>query len=502
MRAPSPGSRLAVALLALLAVSGCGDSGLWDRWRAERAFWHAQREVERILVRPQVAKPADYARAEAGFRAIVDRFPASRWARADATGTTAEVALIAGRSAIALARLAEVQSRVPQAIAEYARAEEEWGAIPEIAAEAAVRRAAALSSAEDPAAVEAWEHVARAFPAADPVTGAPRGDHLQAVRQLTDAFEARGRRAERDSLLTAEEAVGERWLAAHPGDPSGPSWIDAVVEARARRGDSDGALAFARRALAGEYHVVRSERERRVIDLGERCLSIGRPDSALAYARWAVGEFDGMGELRARDLEARAFRAAGERDSALAVYESIVNDFPRRLDAAVEARFQRAVLLEESGRWPLARTEYSALCAAAPTHPRALESWQRVIRHHRSAGEEDLARIETEHALQALDQLTSMQNDEAERLRTREARVAVLFAAGRTRDGIRDLQDLWSTGGMSFAGAALGETAAREAESTLHDPALARSLWQILARSAPDRELRGRATAALARLAS
>ena len=495
-------TRVAAALLALIAVSGCGDAGLWERWRAERAFWHAQREVERILVRPQVAKPSDYARAEAGFRAIVDGFPASRWARAGATGTTAEVAVIAGRSAIALARLAEVQSRVPQAIAGYARAEEEWAAIPDIALEAAVRRAAALSHVDDPAAPAAWEHVARAFPAADPATGAPRGDHLQAVRQLTDAFEARGRLAARDSLLTAEEAIGERWLAAHRGDPAGPSWIDAVVEARARRGDSDGALAFARRVLAGEFHVVRSERERRVLDLGERCLSLGRPDSALAYARWAASEFDGAGQLHALDLEARAFRAGGRRDSALAVYDRIVNDFPRRQDATVEARFQRAVLLEESGRWPLARAEYSALCAEAPTHPRSLESWQRVIRHHRSAGEEDLARIETEHALEALDQLVSMQNDEGERTRTREARVAVLLAAGRTRDGIRDLQDVWSTGGLTVTGAVLGETAAREAETTLHDPALARSLWQILARSSPDRELRGRATAALARLAS
>ena len=126
----------------------------------------------------------------------------------------------------------------------------------------------------------------------------------------------------------------------------------------------------------------------------------------------------------------------------------------------------------------------------------------RVVRHHRNAHEEDLARIETEHALAALDQLITMQNDEAERSRIREARVAVLFAAGRTREGIRDLQDVWAAAGLTLTGAALGESAAREAETTLHDPALARSLWQILARSSPDRELQGRANAALARLAS
>ncbi|HZJ69941.1 MAG TPA: tetratricopeptide repeat protein, partial [Planctomycetota bacterium] len=384
-----------------------------------------------------------------------------------------------------------VQSGLPKALADYERAEREWAVFPDLAREAAVRRASALARAGGAVAPGAWEHVARMYAAIDPRSGAPQADHLQAVRQLADALEGRGGIAARDSLLVAEEGIAERWLAAHPGDPAGPAWVDVVTDARARRGDARGALASARRVFAPEFHIVRSEREDRVIDLGERCLQFGRADSALAYARWAVGEFDGPDRLRGLDLEARAFRAAGRRDSALDVYERIVNDYPRRLDVVVEARFQRAVLLEEAGRWPLARAEYSALCAAAPTNPRALESWQRVVRHHRDAGEEDLARIETNHALTALDELIATQNDEGERTRTREARVAVLFSAGRTREAIRELQDVWATGGLTEAGAGLGEVAAREAETALHDPALARSLWQILARSSPDRVIQG-----------
>jgi tetratricopeptide (TPR) repeat protein len=495
-------SRSFPLIALLLGLSGCGDPGLWDRWRAERAFWHAQREVERILVRPQVAKPSDFARAEAGYRAIVVTFPASRWARAAAAGTTAEVAMIAGRSAIALARLEEVQSRLPEALADYERAEREWAGFPELAIEAAVHRADALARVDSSASTVAWEHVARAFPAIDPATGAPLHEHLQAVRHLTDELEAHGRLAARDSLLTAEEAVAESWLAMHPGAAAGTAWLDVAIESRARRGDRFGALASARRALTAGFHLTSAERERRILDLGERCLSFDRPDSALPYARWAVGEFAGSSHLRALDLEARVFHAAGKRDSAIVVYGRILGENERRQDVAVEARFQRAVLLEEAGRWPLARAEYSALCAAAPTHARALESWERVVRHHRAAGEVDLARIETEHALAALDQLVTMQNDVAVRTRTREARVAVLLAAGRTREGIRDLQEVWANAGLTPVGAALGEIAAREAEAALHDPTLARSLWQILARSSPDRELQGRANAALARLAS
>ena len=488
------------AAFALLALAGCGDSGLWARWRAERAFWHAQREVERILVRPQVARPADYARAEAGVRAIVDAFPASRWARPGARGTAAEVAAIAGRSQIALAKLAEVQARVPEALAGYARAESTWSGFPDLALEAATHRATLLASRNDPGAPAAWEHVARAFAAADPASGAPRPEHLQAVRVLAREFVARGRSAEIDSMFRAEEATATAWLSGHPHGANGPAWIDVLADARSRRGDVDGALAAAREVLTGAFPLDEAGRERRVLDLGERSLAAGRGDSALAYARWADRDFAGPARLQGLDLEARAFRAVGARDSALDAYERLLGDFPRQQSEAAEARFQRAVLLEEMGRWELARAEYSALCAAAPTHPRSLESWQRVIRHHLQAHEDDLARIETEHALATIDQLIGMQHDEAERTRVSEARVGVLLAAGRTREAVHDLQDLWASSGVTAAGAALGETAALEAQSRLHDAALARSLWQILARSSPDRELQKRATAALAQL--
>ncbi len=499
MSVPGSVRRWIVSAAALLALAGCGDAEHRERWRAERASWHAQREVDRILVRPQVAKPSDFARAEAGFRAIVAEFPAARWGAPGARGMTAEIGRISARSAVALARLAELQNRTAEALAGYRSAESAWTAYPDVALEAAMLAAATRTRIDDPGAPAAWEHLARTYAADDPTTGEPRGAWLEAARQLADGFEAAGRTASRDSVLRAEEQTAERWLGAHAGHPASPLWMDAIAEARSRRGDAAGALAVERGALAQDFRLAAPERLRRILDLGERSLAAGRADSAMTYARWADREFEGIDRLRPLDLEARAFRVAGERDSALGVYDRILTEFPRREGEAAEARYQRAVLLEELDRWPLARSEYSALFAASPTHPRALQSWQRVILHERAAHQEELARIETEHALGALDQLIAMQHDEGERARTREARIGVLLAAGRTREGIRDLQDLWAAAGVTMTSGPLGETAAHEAETGLHDPALARSLWQILARSSPDRELRGRASAVLAR---
>jgi tetratricopeptide (TPR) repeat protein len=505
---PAPrGLRWARAFLWLPAlgilVAGCGDPVLWARWRAERSFWHAQRDVDRVMVKPRVASPKDYAKAEAAFRAILDDFPASRWARAGASEMELDVAEISGRSALALARLAELQSRGEEAVAGYARAELEWRALDDLALEAAVLKASALDGlgAADRGLHE-WQHVLRDYRPLEPAGGGPRRGHLEALGRMESGLAALGRSAARDSMLRAEEDRFAAALAAKPGGAAAAALADAVAECRDLRGDLDGALDARRLVLALSPPIGDAERAQRLIEMGERLLEAGRPDSALVYARWVGRQYFGLAQLSAFDLEARAQREAGRPDSALAAWSRILSDFPRQENAGAESRFQRAVLLESLDRWTLARTEFSVLCAAYPSHPRALESWARVVRHLRERGETEMARIETDHALAAIGQLITMQHDANERGRVVQAKVAVLFAAGRSEEGIRELQGVWSALGMSDTGARLGEVAAVEAERTLGDRALARRLWQILVRSAPDPELRRRAAEALDRLGS
>ena len=499
---PAPPQALALALAGLaLLVSGCGDPVLWARWRAERAFWHAQRDVERVLVKPRVASPKDYARAEAAFRAIVTEFPAARWARAGAVGMEHDVAEVSGRSALALARLAELQSRGEEAVAGFARAESDWKALGDLALEAAVLRASALENmGRADEALHAWQHVAREYEALDPATGAPRRAHLEALRRLAQAFAAAGRAAARDSMLRSNEAGYSAALAVRRGGGVAAELADALAECRELRGDLGGALDARRRVLNAAPPVGEAERARRVLAIGERLLDAGQPDSALAYSRWVARDYFGLLRLSALELAARAHRAAGRPDSALGTWSRIVSEYPRQEDAAADARFQRGVLLQSLGRWTLARTEFSALCATFPAHPRSLEAWERVVRHLRETGEKEMARIETGHALGAIDQLISMQHDAGERARAIEARAAVLLAAGRAEEGIRELQGVWSAVGMSPNGARLGAVAATAAERELGDRALARRLWQILVRSAPDPELRRRGSEALERL--
>jgi len=486
------------ALALLLLVTGCGDPVLWARWRAERALWHAQREANRTMIRPRAVSPQDYARAEAAFRAIVAEFPAERWARRDATAMELDVAEVSGRAALALARLAELQSRGDEAVAGYARVESDWAALVDLALEAAVLRAEALERLARPAeAANAWERVLRDHPAFEAHGGGPRRAHLEALRRLAAGLASAGRSAGRDSLL-AEAEQRFAGAAARTSGRATVELLDGVAECRFLRGDLDGSVAIERQVLASKLPIDDTERARRRLALGERLLAAGRADSALACALQVGREAFGDPRLAAYDLEARAQVAAGRPNAALEAYGRILSDFPRQPSAGAEARFARGRLLESLDRWTLARTEYSALCAAHPSHPRALEAWLRVVRHHRAEGEAELARIETEHALGSIDQLVAMQHDPVERGRMVEGRAAILLAGGRTADAIRELQGLWSSLGLSAEGARLGAAAAEAAERELGDRALALRLWQILARSSPDAELRRRAAAEIA----
>ena len=184
--------RVVALALALATLCGCGDPILWARWRAERDFWKAQRKVDRILVSPRNAGPQDFRRAEQAFRSIGIEFPASRWGRSGASRMETDVAEISARSALALARLAELQSRGEEAVAGYAAVERDWGLLPELVLEAAVLRAAALErQRRADEALQVWGSISRRFEIVDASQGTVRGPVVDAGLRVAEALAAR-----------------------------------------------------------------------------------------------------------------------------------------------------------------------------------------------------------------------------------------------------------------------------------------------------------------------
>ncbi len=496
-----PGQMAALLGLALLAV-GCGDRGLWARWRAERGAWRAQRAVERIEINPRLAGAADWARADAACRLVTAGFPAEAWsARARAGDSMAsEVLEASGRAALLWARLEDLRERPGAALAAYERARSDYAAAPGLSLGAAVAQARLLADLGRPGeAEEVWCAIARDYPAADPRTGALFDAVLDAPLLLARDRRARGDTEGADSVLRAAEGTYLHLLPAQRGLPAAPALWVRVSEARSARGDAAGARGALRHALADPAGAAMAPRL--VLMLARRALESAQPDTALAYADWAARGFGGAARPAALLVAAQAWRARGAPDSALQAYERLLEEEPGDLDKAAEARFGRARLLEDLGRWDQARGEYHALASAVPTHPLAFESMVRVVRYHLGRGERGLGLTEARHALAALDALIANQQDDDVQVRAGEARARLLFETDDTRGGCGALAALLRRYSEAPLDAALLTKAAEAAETRLNDTDLALELYRAAAARAVAPELRRRARAAVGRLA-
>lgn len=493
-----------VALLLGLAllVAGCGDGRLWARWRAERGAWRALRAVERIEINSRLAGAADWERADAACRSVTTSFPAEAWSvRARAGDSMAYGVLEAsGRAALLQGRLEDLRERLDVALAAYDRARSDYAAVPAISLGAAVARAGLLAEAGRAAEAEAaWSVIARDYPAADPRTGMVFDAVLDAPLLVARDRRARGDVTGADSVLRSAEAACLRLLPARRGLPAAPALWGRVSEARSARGDAAGARVALRQALADPAAAPMAPWL--VLTLARQALESGLPDTALAYAAWAARDFGGAARPAALLDAARAWRARGVPDSALQTYEWLLQEESDDLDRMAEARFERARLLEDLGRWDQARGEYHALVSAMPTHALAFESMMRVVRHHLGRGERGLGLTEARHALAALDALIASQQDDDVQVRAGEARARLLFETDDIRGGCGALAAVLRRYPEAPLDAALLMRAGEETETRLNAPDLAIELYQAAAARAVAPELRRRARTAVDRLA-
>ncbi|MBI5709893.1 MAG: hypothetical protein HZC42_06250 [Candidatus Eisenbacteria bacterium] len=489
-----------LAVAALLALAGCGDSALWARWRAERGLARAERLLARVQVNPRLAPEADVARAAAACRRLVAEFPPAAWAGPAGRSTPGrEIVTASGRAALALARLDALRGRTDAALEGYARVRTEWSEVLPVAIEAAVSRARLLErSGRVDEAVAAWLDLAHDFPPAEPQSGRPLPEVMDAPLFAARDRLARGERAAADSLLRDAERTWTDAAARERGRPAAPELWVRLADARTARGDAAGARDALRQALAEPAGGVLAPRL--VLTLAQRALEAGAPDTALAYTAWAERGFGGAAAPEARQIAARAWEVAGRPDSALEAWERVLDAGPASEDEDAGARFERARLLESLGRWEQARGEYRALASGLPTHRLAFAALLRIVRHHRSRGEHTLAGMEARHALEAVDALIASQHDDSIQVRAGQARAEILFETGDETRACGTLAGLVRRYPAAALDPALLLRAAGAAETRLANPDLALEFYRDLAARAADPELRRRARGAADRL--
>jgi tetratricopeptide (TPR) repeat protein len=461
-----------------LLAAGCGDPDLWARFRAERGAWQVERELQRIRIEPRLATDADYARAEAACRAVMEEFPREVWADPARIEDplARDVAAEAGRAALALGRIAEMRGDSDEALRRYEDALAGWGALPEIALQAALARARVHDAAGRTAeAAAAWSRVAAAFDPLDE-SGRVLDEVLEAPRRAAALERELGRAREAEAALRAGIARLER-LAADESDPArAAAWWEALAEDHAAAGDMVASLEAGRRALEAAPPGRESERLR--LELARTALSGGQPDSARAMVAPLRSTWRLEHRLAALILIGRAFAAQGQVDSAMAAWDRVADDHPNAADAAAEARWLRGSTLQAAGRWEEARTEYRALAATYPAHRLAMRAMGRIVEYHARRGQTELARLEGLRAIEVLDRLILRQRDLDVQFEARLMRALLLEAVGPADEACEALTAFWRRYPRSYDGQEAGLRAAAIADSALHDRQRAADLYR------------------------
>ena len=100
-----------------LALAGCGDRALWDRWCSERDLWHAERSAQQVIARGASVRAADRERVERALDAVAERLPSAPGAE----GPSHDVARLAGRALVLIGRLHESAGDIDGARTAYQR---------------------------------------------------------------------------------------------------------------------------------------------------------------------------------------------------------------------------------------------------------------------------------------------------------------------------------------------------------------------------------------------
>jgi tetratricopeptide (TPR) repeat protein len=387
--------RWLLTALVSLCVLGCESADVGRVYQAERDYFRADRLRRRLAIHPEAVTDADRRRVADAFRAVGDRYRATLTpadtidvARVQCVRVGSRAHLVAAEAYLDLG-----DHETARAVAADVREYMAWSPGTAMVAQARLVDALAAQEKLEEALAATWV-LATDFPSASrageiyqPSFAAPM-NAVELARMIGDPSLAA---ASASRALSYYEGVAEAWPRKTVALLSDLNQSTLLVEL----GRVPEATSRLERVLHHYPESVLGQKEASAVALRLGQLYTGNPGTL----EQGIDAFE-----RARRLEPRgpsacdailalaAIRADQGRDEeALLLYREAQQQRPDDPDRSAVARFGRAQVLERSGRWDEALTEYRALQAAYPRSPQGLEVPFVLAAHYRATQAEELA---------------------------------------------------------------------------------------------------------------
>ena len=486
----TPRSVLSLLLLVPL-LAGCSEGSLSTRYRAERDVWRAQRELDRLNLRPQLTADGEWRALAGTFRGVGERYadvPVTEGDE-DAVLTRTLAAEALGRSAGLLAALGDTAA----ALASYADIEQRFDAYDNAAAGAALASARLRQASRD--FEGAYEDYGRALDRVEPDAGrpGPQGEILRVPLTRARLKAAGGDDAARTKAYAEARAWYAALIAAAPGTANEADARSRLIDLATDERDWAAVVAEMRRletTLRGMENAPQDPAEVRAGIAEVQRRGLGDAVAGATTLRSLVEDYpDSRHAARALVALAQYERGQGDPEAALGYLDTFDGRFSEDLDLAPLARLERGRALAAAGRWSAALEVFRALPVEHPLSEAALDSHLEIVSHFDAAGK-------AEERGQALDDAEIAYREFLERYPSerfapaaRERLTRVLLQQRRWKEAVDEMVILAEALPENPARARLLWDAGRIADERLDDEERASRLFREAARLYPDSEL-------------
>ncbi len=412
---------LAILLLGMVTVVGCGENTTGKRYRAERDLWRAQKMERNLGLQLQAGKRPDektISGVQSAYERILraDSRPATPAGRDSAH--VRSMGIIRAQAERGLIRMDRLRGDSTAVLAHLDRAWRSYPWDPDITLRFAVEQIGALRSlGRSEQAVEVCQEIVSQIPVRRP-DGRTRVPVMDAPIWAADLLLEAGRQDEALAELDRAEIYYREVVNENPDDETAAlAWVQLGLAAT-RRGRFDRAVEAVdhARRISGATAI-----EPRILYILGTLHQESRKDfGAAATVFGEIVERFPEDPLAPEALlrQAASLADAGTPELALGAIDRMEEMFPRDRASVPRARLLAARILVRQGRFPDALSRYRSLMVDFPATDAALGAPLEIAAHYAQSGEAEAARSTLQRAV---DDYARMRSEKAG---SREAVVA------------------------------------------------------------------------------